>query len=210
MIFHIEVLDDAQKTLLPILGEFATERGFYLGGGTAVALYLGHRRSVDFDWFTAGALGDPLILAQQARESGLQIMGSDTGQRTLHATINGVRVSFMEYHYPLLGDPADWPDYSARLASLDDLACMKLAAVGQRGLRRDFIDLHAIALQHRPLSEIVGLCRRKYSASDISHLLVGLTYFDDAEDEPMPSMLSAVDWEEVKRQFRQWAKELAA
>ena len=209
MTFHAEALNDAQKAILPALGEFASDRGFYLGGGTAVALYLGHRRSVDFDWFTGDEMPDPAILAQEARTSGLEIESFETGRDTLRAVAGGVQVSFMRYPYPLMSPLADWPDYSTRLAALDDLACMKLAAVGQRGSRRDFIDLHAIALQHRPLSEIVELCKRKYSNSEISHLLLGLIYFDDAEEEAMPAMLTGLDWDQVKRRFREWAKELA-
>jgi len=93
--------------------------------------------------------------------------------------------------------------------SLDDLACMKLAAIAQRGSRKDFMDLHVLATDHRPLRDIVDLYRRKYSIEDIVHVLVGLTYFDDAEDEPMPVMLNKVSWDAVKQQFREWARTLA-
>jgi hypothetical protein len=66
-----------------------------------------------------------------------------------------------------------------------------------------------IALRHKPLKDAIDLYRRKYSIDDVAHVLVGLTYFDDADDEPMPVMLSDVSWDEVKRQFREWAKALA-
>jgi len=208
MSFHAEVLSEAQRAVLPILGPWVSARGFYLGGGTAVALYLGHRRSVDFDWFARERIQYPLLLAEQLRECGLQMEGLQVAPGTLHVAIQDVRVSFFEYPYPLVGEPTAWPEHSAKLASLDDLACMKLAAIAQRGSRKDFIDLHEIALSHKPIEDILPLYQRKYSSQDIGHILVGLTYFDDAEEEPMPVMLSDVSWDDVKRQFRAWTKAL--
>ena len=209
MSFHPQVLDQAQLSMLPLLGRFTAPRGFYLGGGTAVALHLGHRRSVDFDWFAPGELADPLSLAERARGEGLPVESVQVAPGTLHAVIEGVRVSFFEYLYDLISDPIPWPYYSVRLASLDDLACMKLAAVAQRGSRKDFIDLYVIALQHKPLADLLELYCRKYSVKDIGHVLIGLTYFDDADEEPSPTMLHEIPWEEVKARFRQWASELA-
>jgi len=209
MIPHAEALSETQHSILPVLGPLASSRGFYLGGGTAVALHLGHRRSVDFDWFVHAKLDDPLVLAEQLRQSGLSVEKVQVAPGTLHALIKDVRVSFFEYPYPEIGDQSIWPEYSLGLASLDDLACMKLAAIAQRGSRKDFIDLHAIALQHRPLRDTLSLYQRKYSTNDIAHVLVGLTYFDDAEEEPSPDMLCDTPWDEVKRQFQLWVKTLA-
>jgi hypothetical protein len=209
MKLHREVLSEAQERVLPRLGAFATSRGFYLGGGTAVAVYMGHRRSVDFDWFTDGKLEDPLVLAEVARAEGLNLQGVQVAPGTLHAVLEGVRVSFFEYPYPRIGEAVAWADYAIDLASLDDLACMKLAAVAQRGSRKDFVDLHTIALAHRPFEELLDLYKRKYPAGDIAPVLIGLTYFDDAEDEPMPLMLSDTSWDEIKQQMQAWVSDLA-
>lgn len=206
---HLEILNESQLAVMPALGPWATTEGFYLGGGTAVALYFGHRRSVDFDWFIGEGFPDSMVLAEHARERGIHLADIRVAPGTLHALAGDVRVSFFEYPYPLIADLTVWPEYSVRLASLDDLACMKLAAIAQRGSRKDFIDLHAIALGHRPIEDILSLYRRKYSAEDIAHILVGLTYFDDAEEEPMPMMLNKVSWDAVKHQFREWARALA-
>lgn len=86
---------------------------------------------------------------------------------------------------------------------------MKLAAIAQRGSRKDFVDFHEIALHHIPLEDALELYRREYSINDIAHVLVGLTYFDDADDEPMPMMLTDLSWDKVKRQFTEWARALA-
>lgn len=207
--FHVEVLSEQQRAILPALGEFATANGFFLGGGTAVALYLGHRRSVDFDLFTRNRIEDPLVLAKVAESAGLPVTDTQTARGTLHGLIEGVQVSFFQYPYPDIGRPSRLSDCSLELASLDDLACMKLAAIAQRGSRKDFIDLYAIANKHKPIRELLELYRRKYSTKDIGHVLVGLTYFEDAEAEPSPEMLHDMPWDDIKRRLREWAKSLA-
>lgn len=206
---HVEVLSPEQQAITPCLGKLAASHGFYLGGGTAVALHLGHRRSVDFDWFTCELIEDPLLLAEEARKSGLSVQTIQTAHKTLHAVIGGVRVSFFEYPYATIAEPKSWNGTPIELASLDDLGCMKLAAIAQRGSRKDFIDLYFIAREHKPLDELLRLYRTKYSTGDIAHALIGLTYFDDAEEEQSPVMLREAAWEDVKRQFREWAMNLA-
>lgn len=206
MSFHVEVLSEQQRAILPALGEFATANGFYLGGGTAVALHLGHRRSIDFDLFSRHLIEDPLVLARVAEVAGLPMSVTQTARGTLHGLIQDVQVSFFEYPYPDIGKPSRLSDYPLELASLDDLACMKLAAIAQRGSRKDFVDLYAIANKHRPIGELLEFYRRKYSTKDIGHVLVGLTYFEDAEAEPSPEMLHDMFWEDIKRRLRGWVK----
>lgn len=210
MSFHAEVLSDEQLHILPRLASFADTQGFYLGGGTAVALHLGHRHSDDFDWFTHAGIADALVLAEQVRQTGLRVEGVQVSPGTLHAVIGDVHVSFFEYPYPEISEPSLWPDCSVKLASLDDLACMKLAAVAQRGSRKDFVDIYVIALQHKPIRDLLELYKRKYSTDDIAHVLIGLAYFDDADEEPSPIMLADIPWREIKCKFRQWARELSA
>jgi len=206
---HAEILSKEQNTILPILGRFASEHGFYLGGGTAVSLYFGHRRSIDFDWFTSQELADPLFLAENARRYGMNVDRVQTAPRTLHLLLESVRVSFFEYPYPEINSLILWPEYSISLASLDDLACMKLAAIAQRGSRKDFIDLYFIALQHIPIGKALELYRQKYSLDDITPVIIGLTYFDDADEEPSPTMLHDISWDNIKKQFERWATEIA-
>jgi hypothetical protein len=202
------VLTAAQRRVLRQMGGFTLNRGFYMGGGTAVALYLGHRRSVDFDWFTPEALDDPLALAQALRESlqnsgaTLETYGLEPG--TLHGAVGGVNVSFLEYKYPLLQPLVEWGDIPCRAASLDDLACMKLVAVVQRGTRKDFVDVYALGTAHRPLRELLKLYERKYGIADLGHVLVGLSYFDDAEHTPMPPMLWRHSWSTIRKTIQTW------
>ena len=140
---------------------------------------------------------------------GLALEEVQTAPGTLHALTEGVRLSFLRYDYPLVGELLRSDEYAFALASLDDLACMKLAAVAQRGSRKDFVDVYAIGVRHRPLAEMLELYRRKYSTSDIGHVLMGLAYLDDAEEEPMPKMIWDVSWDEVTRRISDWVRKAA-
>jgi nucleotidyltransferase AbiEii toxin of type IV toxin-antitoxin system len=201
---HLEVLAPAQRKALKQVASLATRRGFYLGGGTALALYLGHRRSIDFDWFIQEPLGDPMLLAQYIRSQGMDFTTSKVEAGILHGLLSGVRFSFLEYPYPLLNPSVELKDFACSVASLDDLACMKLSALAQRGSKKDFVDIYALALKHRPLPDILGLYKRKYGVEDMSHVLYGLAYFDDADKERMPRMLWKTDWKTIKTAIRNW------
>lgn len=87
---------------------------------------------------------------------------------------------------------------------------MKLLAVDQRGAKRDFVDVHALGVQARPLAEMLDFYRRKFAVEDISRVLYSLTYFEDAESDPMPLMLKDVAWEQVEADIRAWVKAVAA
>jgi hypothetical protein len=139
---HREALGRSQRSLLPRLAPLARQQGFYLAGGTALALQLGHRRSVDFDWFREDPIGDPLRLAADLRAAGLRFETDRVEKGTLHGRASGVRVSFLEYGYPLLKPLREVE--GLRLAALEDIAAMKLAAVAQRGSKKDFVDVFAL------------------------------------------------------------------
>jgi hypothetical protein len=181
----------------------------YLAGGTAVALHLDHRRSVDLDWFGQDVIDDPLQLADEIRARGISFNIVSTDAGTLHGIVDGVQVSLLNYRYPPLEPIIECESLACDLASLLDLATMKLAAVEHRGSKKDFIDVYAIATERVPLSTMIAAYQRRYSVSDIGRLLCSLTYFDDAEDDPMPAMLWPVGWDQVKASIRQWVTAIA-
>lgn len=184
------------------------DEGFYLGGGTALALHLGHRKSIDLDWFTTEKIDDPIRLVARVRDADITIEEARTDKGTVHGKIDGVRLSLLEYRYPLLGPVARLEGSGVPIAALEDLAAMKLSAIAQRGTRRDFMDVHALALEFRPLVEMLDLYRRKFDIEDITYVVYGLSYFDDADAEQPPAMLRDTDWEAVKADFRRWIREL--
>jgi nucleotidyltransferase AbiEii toxin of type IV toxin-antitoxin system len=208
MSFHREILTEKQRKALRLLGPRTAESGFYLAGGTAIALHLGHRRSVDFDWFLEGPLADPLELAGELRDAGIPFETGQVARGTLYGTVHGVRISFIEFKYRMLDPLLPWEEFDCRLAGLRDLSCMKLSAIAQRGSRKDFVDLYALGRSGFSLSDMLSWYRQKFSVEDISHLLYALLYFDDADAERMPRMLCEVDWKEVKRTIGGWVRDL--
>jgi len=108
--------------------------------------------------------------------------------------------------YPLLSPVVPWPERGVNLASLDDLACMKLSAIAQRGAKKDFYDVYALCSQHQPLEHLLELYQKKFSVTDIGPVLYGLVYFDDADEEPDPVLLRPIQWSQIKKAFRNWVK----
>ena len=209
MKFHTESLNKKQFSVLRKLAPVVQQKEFYLGGGTALAIYLGHRVSEDLDWFTSNQMGDAMILAQSLRNENLDFITEQIAPGTLHGSISGVRVTFLEFQYPLLKTPTQWKETGHALASLEDLACMKLSAAAQRGARKDFCDIYALGTKQFSLKEMVDLYREKFGVQDISPVLYGLAYFDDAESERMPKMLWKVNWTDIKKAIEAWVKTLS-
>ena len=204
MFFH--TLDSAARELFIGLGQAPWIGDFYLAGGSAAALHLGHRVSVDLDFFSEQAYEvEPLV--QQ-----LQILGRLTVQQQSPGTMVGrletVRISFFAYPYPLLEEPILVD--GVRVASLLDIALMKIVAIGQRGRMRDFVDLYFICRAGCSLDELLRRISQKYATVSYPsyHLLRALTYFDDAEGDEPPKMLVDFDWAEVKRFFSEEAQRL--
>ena len=202
---HFEGLGRSQRSVLQKLAPPAQRQGFHLAGGTGLALQLGHRRSVDFDWFREQPIEDPLRLAALLQTPALRLEVDRVEKGTLHCRASGVRVSFLEYRYPLLKPLVELGDL--RLAALEDIAAMKLAAVAQRGTKKDFVDIFALG-QRFGLAEMLGLYRAKYAVKDIGHVLIALAYFDDADRERMPTLLRRWDWSTMKSSIRRWVSDV--
>ncbi len=207
MQFHTNGLTSVQLDLLQRLSEVINKEGFYLGGGTAISIYFGHRGSADLDWFQPAALADPLVLAQHLRDGGIPFVTESVDRGTLHGSVNQVRLSFLEYRYELLQPLTHWEERRCSLASLDDLACMKLAAVAQRGSRKDFIDVYTLVNQYKSLLELLKLYQKKYKTENLAPVLMGLAFFDDAEDEPDPPLWTE-EWKNVKSKILAWVRKI--
>jgi hypothetical protein len=207
--WHPTILASKQQKVLKDLSIFATENGFYLAGGTAVALHLGHRRSVDFDWFCQSEISDPLVLARQMQEQGIPFIVKQTAEGTLHGEISKVKVSFLEYKYHVLEACLPLSKFNCNVASMQDLACMKLSAIAQRGSKKDFVDIYAIMIKKFGLSELLKLYQKKYGVTDTAHLLYGLTCFDNADKERLPTMLWNKNWRVIKDTINRKVKEFS-
>ena len=184
------------KHVLEKIANSDLTRNCYLAGGTALALELGHRQSIDLDWFSPDDFSNGALKEKLSRLGQLEIIGEEEG--TLHSVLDGVKVTFLRYRYPLLFPLLDYGNI--KLADPREIAAMKIDAVSSRGSKKDFIDIYFL-LKIYPLSELIGYFEEKYRGIEYNnlHILKSLTYFEDAESEPMPRMAQEVGWEDVKR-----------
>lgn len=201
---HGEVLPEVQQQVLLRIAPFIAARSFYMAGDTVLALQLGHRQSVDFDWFRPQPISDPVGLAA---DLGLAVR--TTALDTLHALTDGVQLSFFHYRYPLLEPAIRSDEFGCDLASIRDIAAMKLAAVSQRGARKDYYDLVAIGRTGLDLDAMLDAYRRKFAVADIGHVLASLAWFDDADKDPEPVLAAQESWDHVKATIREWVKRAA-
>ncbi len=193
-------LPDHVQRLLERVGQFTTVRPFYLAGGSAIALHLGHRVSMDLDFFAPQDYYDAEPLIRDLQSVG-QLVIRQQSPGTLNATLEETHISFFVYPYPLLAGLQEL--WGVRVAGVLDLALMKLAAIGQRGRKRDFVDLYQICHSGHALDDLLARMPEKYPRVTYPsyHLLRALAYFGDAEPDPMPVMLVPFDWEAAKRFF---------
>lgn len=198
--WHPEVLEPATEATIRTLTSASFMRAFYLAGGTGLALRLGHRRSMDLDFFSQQPVDEEALLRDLQRPGKLSVISK--AKETLEVHLSGTRVSFMSYPYPLLF-PFDV--YAGlHVADARDIACMKVSAVSSRGTRRDFTDLYVVSKIYG-LGELVELFEKKYSRVGYNrvHVLKSLTFFEDAEKDPPPAFLMDFSWEELKKFFLQ-------
>jgi len=183
-----------------VLEKIAASRiaDFYLAGGTALAIQLGHRLSVDLDWFSYDDFSNVDLKKKLSKLGGFELIGEEEG--TIHGIIDGVRISFFRYDYKLLFPLLDFENI--KIADERDIAAMKIDAVSSRGSRKDFVDIYFL-LEKYSLSELIGFFEKKYAGIKYNklHILKSLTFFEDAEGEPMPAMIKLMKWNEVKKKI---------
>jgi hypothetical protein len=194
------VILDEQRAVLAQLSQLLPA-DYYLAGGVGVAAHLSHRASRDLDLFGESDPDD--VLSAVRKLEGATV--ADRARGTLHLVVDQVPVTLLQYEAPLLAEPAVFADLPVPVASLLDLACMKLSAIGGRGAVRDFWDLHAIATgTGKTLAEFIGAFQHKFATVDVGHVVRSLVYFGDADAEPLPAGLTAERWAAMKRDFEAW------
>jgi hypothetical protein len=165
-----------------------------LVGGTALALQLGHRISVDLDLF--GNIDYEDIDQAKTFESYNEVVVLKRSANINMLSINNIKVDFVNYSYPWLEEPV--LEKGIRLAGRKDIAAMKLAAVTGRGTKKDFVDLYFL-FQEFDLGTMIGFYNQKYFDGSDYLVLKSLTYFEDAEKDLDLQMLKEVSWPDIKK-----------
>ena len=206
---HEEVLSTATSRVFGRLGELPEFSSFYLAGGTAAALQLGHRLSLDLDLFTERPWSWERIAPALSSVGDVIVDRQEEG--AFVGSVAGVRVSLFHYPYVMLAEPVA-TRFGVPLASLTDIGCMKLVAIAQRGSRKDFIDLYFLGREGLTVRDIVRALSRKTPGVEWNpvHILRALAYFEDAEAEPPPVMLVPYEWADVRHYCLEQSRALLA
>ena len=174
---HDEILNADQLELLPLMAQFRRE--YYLVGGTAIALHIGHRRSVDFDMFKMSTLNHKRNL-DRIVAAGFVHQVTRRVEEQMNLLVNGVKVTFFQYPFPVV--PEDGFGKVFRMPSLISLAAMKAYAMGRRSKWKDYVDLYFLLTKHFTLEEVSAKATELFGELFSEKLFrAQLSYFDDID-----------------------------
>ena len=177
-----------------------SREGWYLAGGTALALQAGHRQSVDLDFFTRRSKFDEKKAEEILSSKGGWITTA-MSQGTLYGELFGGKISLISYPFFKPVKPMRIFGNISLLA-LPDIAVMKVIAISQRGRKRDFFDLFWLSQNILSLNDVILNVNRQYRVrQNLTHILKSLVYFADAEDDPTPEIYFKANWKEIKKFF---------
>ncbi|MBT9130963.1 MAG: hypothetical protein DDT42_01165 [candidate division WS2 bacterium] len=196
---YSKVLTLNTKKSLKEISSYKFLSDFYLGGGTALALHLGHMMSKDLDFFSTSDFNDSLIIQYLSEKNRFSLEKRDV--QTIIGIFNTIKISFLKYSYLLLAPPLEFQ--GIKIAAIPDIICMKIEAISTRGSKRDFIDLYFALKNGFSLSEALKLFETKYASVkyNMTHIFKSLVYFTDADNEPPPIMIKKYGWDEIKTYF---------
>lgn len=170
---HHEIFTKEQNKLLPLVAKFS--KNFYLVGGTAIALHLGHRRSIDFDLFSSKKIGNQTVLNKIISfASPDKIIVNKLGELTL--IVRNVKFTFFHYSYSIICSES--LGYTVKMPDLLTLAAMKAFALGQRAKWKDYVDLYFIIKDHFSISRISQKGKEVFSGFNEKLFRSQLAYFE--------------------------------
>ncbi|MDO8896749.1 MAG: nucleotidyl transferase AbiEii/AbiGii toxin family protein [Bacteroidales bacterium] len=190
---YLSTIESPTLELLKKLMLNAKLKNMRLAGGTALALHIGHRKSIDLDLF--GKIDFNLLEINELFIDFAKVSSIKRSENINIFSINGIKVDFVNYSYSWLQDIVLFNEL--RLAGMQDIAAMKLAAITGRGSKKDFVDLYFL-LNYFTFAQMLGFYKQKYPDGSVYLLMKSLTYFEDAETEPMPVMLTDLSWQSIK------------
>ncbi len=194
---HIDSIDQDTYLLLQELSSLNYLKEFALAGGTSLALQLGHRISIDLDFFTIDEFDSEKLLDHLI--SDFEVSNVTIAKNTLNLYIRfnqkNIKVDFLRHHYKLL-DKYISKD-KIRLYSINDIAAMKLNAIANRGSKKDFYDIYEL-LNSFSIMELLEFFKEKYQRLNAFTVVKSLDYFEDADLEPDPMSLKKINWKLIK------------
>lgn len=200
---YLNILPSAARQALMCLktSPLLTRGRWYLGGGTALPLLVGHRQSVDLDFFLPNrSFKEDNFLHELEKMNNWKLTHRESG--TIYGLISNAKVSFMTY--PSFRPSKDRMRFgNIRILFPHDIAAMKIIAISQRGRKRDFLDLYWYIHHRESLENVMNRALKQYPGQEnnLPHILKSLIYFEDAENDPMPRIFFNAQWKTVKTFF---------
>jgi len=202
-----EAIPPSVAALLRDLCHWPLPADTYLAGGTAVAVYLNHRVSIDIDLFTEKDFYSGPVISFIGQNHTIEV--TNVAERdTLLAIVDDVKLSLFKYPYPLVKPLVTNKVSGIPLASPEDIAAMKVVAIAQRGIAKDFVDLMALMLAYEiSLNELMAMVQGKYRVSEEYHYQIkrSLVYFDDAVNS-LGEVTIIENGERVRLDKKEWVK----
>ena len=202
------VIDENRKNLLKDLTDSINITNYYMIGGTALSLQMGLRESYDFDFCVPEKFNNEILLQELKNIGNVDVIQNQEG--TCDVILNNVQVSFFYFPNKVINNfekTAEIPKLN--LASILDIAVMKVVAIGGRGSKKDFFDLYYILNRANvTIDQLIDGLIIKYGKNiNYSNTIMGLSYFEDAEQEILSKTFVEYDWNEIKKFFIDLQKE---
>lgn len=201
---HEEALTNEAAAVFPLFQKF---KGFYLVGGTALALQIGHRVSVDFDFFCFEELAANLLSRVKRVFLGHAIMVTYAAPEQLNLVLDNVKVTFFYYPYPAVEPLVMYKNIA--LASVDEIAAMKAFAVGKRIAYKDYVDWYFLLCDRRVnLEQVITLARTKFGGDFNDRLFLGqLASLDDVPTQKIDFLKEEPTREIIENFLKEIVKE---
>lgn len=196
------IFDKDRFELLKSITETVSIEDYYMIGGTALSIQLGLRESFDFDFCVPKQFNNEMLIEELKKLGTLEVLQNQKG--TCDVVLNGVQVSFFYYPNPVINELVKTEEIpSLKLANILDIAIMKIIAIGGRGAKKDFFDLYYIINKNKIVVEDLakGLVQKCGNHINYVNIIMGLSYFEDAENEILPKTFVDYDWDKIKKFF---------
>jgi hypothetical protein len=182
-------------------------KDFVLVGGTGLALLKGHRLSIDIDLFSANVPINPDVVLPELERIG-KLTQKDIFSYALFLEFDNVKLDILKYSYPWIKPFA--VEDGIRVASVEDIMAMKMAAITKRGSKKDFIDIYFLMKEYS-IQQMLENFKKKYAGAETYMTVKSLNYFMDADPQDMPLLLKDknISWEEMKDVIRKAIKSIS-
>ena len=203
---HQEAITSKAGELLSALTKFSRIKDFYLVGGTALALQIGHRISVDLDWFGQKPLPKNLLSSLKKFFPGRKILVDVLKTEELTIRIDGVQITFLHYPFPWVDKPVNGDGFN--LASIKQIAVMKAQTINRRAAFKDYVDLYFVVRDiDVSLQEIIRAAGNAFKEEFNSRLfLEQLVYMEDIAETGVDFLAEKAGKKEIQKFFEDAVK----